>query len=1623
MNIEDYNKLLENTICEGNIKINQRELIYKILSRYTTNYTVFRELIQNSDDANSSIIDINIFKDKIIFSNNGFKIREIDWERIKTIAYGNTDENTIGCFGVGFYSVFCLTDEPIIISDYKCIKFIFENNELKIKSLEIEKNDKTIFIFQKLKTQEYQNIDNFIIFLKDIIKCTKNISIINILKEDNVIHSINKKKEEIKNIDIYNNYDLFDKNIENDINYIKIFKSTIESDNYKNIYNILECGVNLNYSDNYSKLFNINFSKKLPKKTIISLIFENSHQYNENFCKEQKFINGHIYIGFKTFQTTGYGFSINAQFIPTIERESLDMNTNSLFIWNSNLLKLSGKFARIYYDTILDCNYLNYNILPTFSYNISTPNNKIGDLLTESILNTNNENLFKLYTNNGYCDLNDLLLIDNRLITRNNYLINLNNTNNTNNNKINIVCDNLFNIKGRTAFTDILVKYNILKYISVNNLVSIILSSFIQDYDDINKLLYWLVEIKEKHIDLEIDVKKIFDSINYNNNIFSNYQYYDNLCNITQFFNNKSIIPKKLLNNFNENEINKYFKINQITFMKWFILFLNNRNSIVINEYYKIIEFIQSQFYKLCNSDKNIIKKNIVKLKCIPCKNINNDKIILNYPQNIFIDKCIYLPYSYYINLLNHNIEKSFLKDIGLIYKPNINDIINYVDKDIKKILEIIFMYYDNLDNNDIKNLQKYAIYNTQNGYKKPNYIYFYDSDLEKMNFNILRWEGDLDINSREYSILKRIGIMVNPRFELLIEKNEEFNEFMINYFNNNINIYLDNLQSIDNYNIIPTDQGLKNITNCFLNNSPFNFPTVLDEYKDFSKKIGVLKYVKLELIIEILINKSYLNEDYFIYLNNNLEEFNDNHINLLTTSLLLPNDYGELLNISKLYLKSDENINIYGNILDYISYSNKTYNFFIKCNVKSEPDINELCYNLSINYERYFKYNDINDGNIVDYRLNKYKNILRLLYDNFDNIDIENIEIIKELPIWLSYKYINNSKIIKLLKISDIYLINSIYYAKCFKPNSCPYIDYIESLYELLGCIWISDYVKEECNLCGKIYYNEITIKLKENINNKIPLIINSKYGKFRKNIKNNSEEILKKISINCCENIERTLCFDENIIKDTNIHSFFKDNTIYIIDSKEIDYFDIGETISKIISNKFITEDNYIFSMILSNSIENLKKKGFPVDKLYNSIYYKQSELETQEPVVEIEELVLPTKANIVEIEESVLQKEEPVVEIEELVLPTQVNIVEIEESVLQKEEPVVEIEKLVLPTQANIVKIEESVVEIEELVLPTKANIVEIEESVVEIEELVLPTQANIVEIEESFLQKEESVIEEEQIVEIKESVLQTEELIIEVEEPVVEIKGHALRKEELVVETEQLLLSSKDNVVETIKNVDNIIKNEKNIAQIEEPVIKIEKNIEKQFRKTNNFENINNNDIQNIFKNISDIKNRAINKLNTSSDTFINNSIVCKEHENDCTFCKEININSMKKIELINIECNIYIEEECCEIEYINNINNLYVIIEYLCKKVFDIKTEKINIFYSKNKDIIGFNKNNSIFLNSLFQDLSDKPQINMKIFWYIVIVHELSHNLEKYHNNKFNKVFENILISTMSKIIN
>lgn len=162
-------------MCEPEVtavEVNQRDLVDKVLARYPEEFTVFRELLQNADDAgaenfvivfesphgrasNGMKPDINSAKVfKWLVKNDGAKFQDTDWKRLTKIAEGNPDERKIGAFGVGFFSVFSVTDKPIVKSNGKMVSIYYGGDQLFVKKEQLNcDRDKWTVIEMELKQE------------------------------------------------------------------------------------------------------------------------------------------------------------------------------------------------------------------------------------------------------------------------------------------------------------------------------------------------------------------------------------------------------------------------------------------------------------------------------------------------------------------------------------------------------------------------------------------------------------------------------------------------------------------------------------------------------------------------------------------------------------------------------------------------------------------------------------------------------------------------------------------------------------------------------------------------------------------------------------------------------------------------------------------------------------------------------------------------------------------------------------------------------------------------------------------------------------------------------------------------------------------------------------------------------------------------------------------------------------------------------------------------------------------------------------------------------------------------------------------------------------------------------
>jgi hypothetical protein len=145
---------------EERVEVNQRALIDKILARYASAGAVYRELLQNSNDAEATIAEVYFTTSarreqdnvggylmdqttkgreivrQVEYRNNGSPFRPQDWSRLKKIAEGNPDESKIGAFGVGAYTMFSICEEPLVLSGHQALAFVWRGDALWTKTVD-----------------------------------------------------------------------------------------------------------------------------------------------------------------------------------------------------------------------------------------------------------------------------------------------------------------------------------------------------------------------------------------------------------------------------------------------------------------------------------------------------------------------------------------------------------------------------------------------------------------------------------------------------------------------------------------------------------------------------------------------------------------------------------------------------------------------------------------------------------------------------------------------------------------------------------------------------------------------------------------------------------------------------------------------------------------------------------------------------------------------------------------------------------------------------------------------------------------------------------------------------------------------------------------------------------------------------------------------------------------------------------------------------------------------------------------------------------------------------------------------------------------------------------------------
>ncbi|PHH77103.1 hypothetical protein CDD80_927 [Ophiocordyceps camponoti-rufipedis] len=451
---------------------------------------------------------------RLVVQNDGQPFTKTDWGRLKRIAEGNPDETKIGAFGVGFYSVFADCEEPFVSSGSEAMAFYWKGNSLFTKKSMLppgKASRNTIFVLDyRNSTTPLPNLLSVSQFLSTSLTFVA-LQNIQFFIDDHMILSLRKKSSPPAELPLPRDLEARTKDglikiaqvqrisTQIDASFMSVlaFKpqavasasksvesyGSSETPSLRSFFARLassashsgarskshseESVVQPKTAEDVTKLnssaiflqatsatvqtaVTASFASELeratkkppPKTTKMSILTASFHETQASEASAtdgaltkaadvfasvlpSKKPGGRIFIGFPTMQTTGAGMHVSApSVIPTVEREAIDLNARWVRSWNVELLRAAGIIARLAFanemeqlntrlripsapgakmsaETIASFMPEAIHILKTFTFDDSTPSAQVGQITEEAFWTCIKQASIEIFSSRG----------------------------------------------------------------------------------------------------------------------------------------------------------------------------------------------------------------------------------------------------------------------------------------------------------------------------------------------------------------------------------------------------------------------------------------------------------------------------------------------------------------------------------------------------------------------------------------------------------------------------------------------------------------------------------------------------------------------------------------------------------------------------------------------------------------------------------------------------------------------------------------------------------------------------------------------------------------------------------------------------------------------------------------------------------------------------------------------------------------------------------------------------------------------------------------------------------------------------------------------------------------------
>ncbi|KAI9197496.1 uncharacterized protein BJ171DRAFT_519741 [Polychytrium aggregatum] len=1318
------NLLISDTSAEERVEVNQRHLIDKILARYSAEFTIFRELLQNSNDAGATEAEIHFrtrttevvpeSKPKSIFSslfaatawggslaggrqqdpsllvevetieykNNGRPFSDADWNRLKKIAEGNPDEQKIGFFGVGFYSLFSICEEPFISSGDECMAFFWKGDQLFTKKGKVPAESVsalTTFLLNLREPIDVPNLGDLGRFIANSLAFTENLGSVSVHIDADLVLSFRKHAAPPRPFAFSSSvYNLKSPNQIFTLQDVSIRPVQLNVVAYTDFDKSRSCrGTEVRY-DLFMRTSTAVFGVKLPvqlakemerttKKpppstTKVHVLYASYDEFvSSSGVRGQSSMfeelvpspsqQGRVFIGFPTHQTTGCSIHMGAHLIPTVERESIDFVDRTLNIWNQEILTMCGLLARLIYDDEMDAIHKMHSELgpdgltaesrewlwnrsshamSSFTFRASTPAALVGTIGKSFFFKMANKPL-SIMTSQGVQSVALARLPDASMeaFIKQTPVVPQ---------AIVQSCSELFRQ---------LKKDGTIRALSLDD-VFVEVSKRVLEMSEVAALLRWWLGFRLQNAVEMYEVDRLLQQTRFiapdDHGTANAASREIRLSQIQSFVNVKVIppdmkfpltaLPIEISKSFTKSELEAVTRgWTELSVVEWakFItadpLFQEDVHFVE-----KVLAVFSRAFGNLTVLSRTELISLLAQKKCVPTN------AGLRLPTESYFKTVTLFEDIPTVNLASpKSVSDTFLKVIGVREHVDLQivfDRLNDLKWDHIQLVKYLASVQTKLQESELYQLRMTPLFppemsdgSSSSERYKASELHAPNDTLRGFGLKLIDWKGKWKASTDEAKFLALLGLRTYIQLPELISlcaaSDVPKRQALLVYFLDHYKAHYKDLYRAGSITtpFLPSTDPTKLFTpaNCFAEPecAVMGFAILSSDLREHAAKFGVQPNPSSQTLVSRLVSHPPPLDrarEVFAYLSSRQSEFLNDHWRVLRTSKFIPVHESKssvpysYFEPSSVYFGSDQSQ--YRDLFVFVDFGTQSNAFLRACGVKDQPTPLELAQQLARSPEKFLEKTGFED----------YLAMLRQLAAHYPTLK-QNRTLVRDMKSSAfligvvndgqatdeTGEYGSSDKLrYKLTRAGDVYLIDDTVLGQIFNPLSAPMEAILEDMYLDLGAKWLSKQVTEATRPVGQSRKTAKTEALQSLIHERAPLLMyDGQQTRSSKDVVEGAEKVLKQLQVMEVSEIEITRTFNKETRIQKTTACLLLDrlwSTPYLFIAGEYDYFDVASSLGKVLFRQCRLNDSLLLSTLLSTSLVNLKRKGFPVDRILN-------------------------------------------------------------------------------------------------------------------------------------------------------------------------------------------------------------------------------------------------------------------------------------------------------------------------------------------------------------------------------------------------------------------------------------